>query len=244
MLKYLHFQFACDVAFAVFMITWVLARHVLYMMVVWSAYEDTKETMPYACFSREGAMIGSASTPRSKSFMQLIQPFIEPEGIICFNPKVKYTFLGMLLALQVITLIWFGMIVRVAWRIVNGGMAEDSRSDDEDETDEEEADVQRQTREESKDMKLRPLEEEVGVESIDLKGRRRGTTTTIIPSTRRHHHGTSSAISTSGVVTSAGNNIPSSTNIGVGGGGSTSSGTSGSSDRKELLGRIGCDKTT
>ena len=43
------------------------------------------------------------------------------------------SFVGTLLALQVILLIWFGMIIRVAAKVIKGGKAEDSRSDDEDE---------------------------------------------------------------------------------------------------------------
>lgn len=119
MLKYLHFQLACDIAFAVFMATWVIARHVLYLMVVYSAYRDTQDTMPFACFDKHGERV-EQPTAISNSFAQVMQPFLDPDGIACFNPKVKWTFISMLMALQVITLIWLGMILRVAWRILRG----------------------------------------------------------------------------------------------------------------------------
>lgn len=217
MLKYLHFQFACDFAFAVFMITWFVARHVLYLMVFYSAYEDTKERMPYACFGKKGEIVEAPST--SDSFVQLIQPFRDPEGIICFNPKVKWTFLGMLLALQAITLIWFGMILKVAWRILKGGIAEDSRSEDEQEEEEE---VEVQAKEESRNGFIEIssyVEEEVGVEAINFKGRRTIGPSAIKTTKRKYRKSTGSA--TAGMITLAGH----------------------SSDRKELLGRIGCEKT-
>lgn len=218
MLKYLHFQLACDVAFAIFMITWVVARHILYLMVFYSAYEDTKEAIPYACFGKKGEMVEAPST--SESFIQLLQPFRDPEGIICNNFWVKWTFLGMLLALQVITLIWFGMILRVAWRILNGGIAEDSRSEDEQE-EEEEVEAQRKETGRNGFIEIPSyVEEEVGVEAINFKGRRTIGSSAIKTTKRKHRKTTGSA--TIGRTTLAGH----------------------SSDRKELLGRIGCDKTS
>jgi len=109
----------------------------------------------------------------------------------------------MLLALQVITLMWFGMIIRVAWKVLNGGSAEDSRSDDEDEEDE----AYIESGEKQVHIELPPLEEEVGVDALNLKGR--------TSSARRYKKAVSS---------SSGVTLP------------------GHSDRKELLGRIGCDK--
>ncbi len=92
-------------------------------------------------------------------------------------------------------LVWGFMIVRVAMRVLSGNGADDSRSDDE--ADEEDEFVYEEAQ---------PLEEEVGVEDIDLKNWERR----------------------SGVKRQA----------------SSSTGVSlpGHSDRKELLGRIGCEK--
>jgi acyl-CoA-dependent ceramide synthase len=71
----------------------------------------------------------------------LFWPFKHVDGAICVNKEVKWIFLGMLLMIQVLSMIWFGMIINVIVGILRGGSAEDSRSDDEGEEDEEETEV-------------------------------------------------------------------------------------------------------
>ena len=93
------------------------------------------------------------------------------------------------------------MIVQVAVKVVKGGEADDVRSDDEGEEELEEH--------EAIEEELLPYEEEVGVESINLKGKVSNA------SKMRYMKSASSATGVS---------LP------------------GHSDRKELLGRIGCDK--
>lgn len=114
----------------------------------------------------------------------------------------------MLLSLQVILLLWFGMIMRVAWKVVHGGEAEDSRSDGESDEVDEREDGHVTGKGVCTILEQPPLEEEVGVESINLSGRPTSPARVF----------RKSAASTSGV------KLP------------------GHSDRKELLGRIGCDK--
>ena len=113
----------------------------------------------------------------------------------------------MLLFLQVILLIWFGMITRLAWKIIKGSEADDPRSDDEDEEGEAEFledDVLQYKPDHPFDGPL--LEEEVGVEAINFDVRKSSPA-------RMFRKG-----------------------------GGSSSGVTLPSDRKELLGRIGCDK--
>lgn len=50
-------------------------------------------------------------------------------------------FIFLLLALQVLTLMWFYMIIGVAVKVIKGGQAEDTRSDDEDSEDEDTANL-------------------------------------------------------------------------------------------------------
>lgn len=111
---------------------------------------------------------------------------------------------------------WFWMIIKVAIRVLKGGDADDIRSDDEGEAEEElggdddrEFGVEVQTEEKKE---LLPFEEEVGVESINFKGRANGNGV----GGKRYRKGASSATG----VSIAGHSV----------------------DRKELLGRIGCDK--
>ena len=100
------------------------------------------------------------------------------------------------------------MIVKVAVKVLKGGQADDTRSDDEDEDEgikEENVDT---TESLVKLGNLQPFEEEVGVESLSLNGRRSHA------SQIKYRKSVSNA---SGVSIA---------------------------DRKQLLGRIGCDKET
>lgn len=219
MLKYAGYQTACDVMFGVFIITWFIARHVLYLMVCWSIYNDVPSIMVYGC--------SSTTTGEHFSFEQghalwtnVLQPYINPGGPICYDEKFRYGFLGLLLILQGITIMWFGMILRVLWKVLKGEGADDSRSDDEAEVEEDvpsngaaTAPLKRKGsgRGHVSHQQLNaaaPIEETVGVEGIRLRQRREGTRQ------KQRKSGTH--------------------------GGPLS--IAGSSDRKELLGRIGCDK--
>ncbi|PFH55792.1 hypothetical protein XA68_17616 [Ophiocordyceps unilateralis] len=195
-LKYTGHRTLCDIAFGIFMLSWFVARHIFYMMICWSVYAHTPVVIPYGCFSgRGGQPIVFEPTPSGLSY--LVEPFLNSSKRVCYNTTVKWGFLAPLLFLQCITIVWFTMIVRVAVKVIRGDGAEDTRSDDEDDVEDE---VDEFVYEEA-----RPLEEEVGVEALDLKGWERRT-------------GVRRQASSSGV------SLP------------------GHSDRKELLGRIGCEK--
>jgi acyl-CoA-dependent ceramide synthase len=233
MLKYLGFGSICDYAFGLFMAVWVIARHVFYNMTCWSLHVDTPTELPSACYySDTGAMIapgdpGYEPDGGSLVWKNILQTYLNPKGPVCWNTPVRWSFLGLLIALQVITLIWFAMIVRVAWKVVNGQPADDERSGDEGEKEEEDLEVEEHTNPKAKPLlpakaKAKantegvPVEEEVGVESLTFVRRTNpGVLTYKRSSTGRG--GTSRA---------SGISIP------------------GHGDRKELLGRIGCDKPT
>ncbi|KAJ4298378.1 Sphingosine N-acyltransferase lag1 [Collariella sp. IMI 366227] len=199
-LKYLGYTTICDVMFGIFMLSWLIARHFLYLMVCYSVWAHTSgDNMPNGCFKGpKDNITGPFDPPTEEGILYMLEPLWDSEGIVCFNDSVKWAFLSMLLFLQCLTIMWFTMILRVAVKVLKGGAAEDVRSDDEAGDQEEEDEF---VYEEAK-----PLEEEVGVEDIDLKNweRRAGV--------KRQ------ATSTTGV------SLP------------------GHSDRKEFLGRIGCDK--
>lgn len=222
-LKYLGFGTICDVIFGLFMLTWAVVRHGMYLMVCWSVYHDIPETISYGCYrGRNGAIQGPFPAP--DRFAHLLQPFRDPEGVVCWNDSIKWGFLSALLFLQCILVMWFVMIVRVAVSVIKGGEAHEPRSEDEGE-DEDGEEIDEDIEETLLDSKIvgtlealdskrhdgfagheqPPIEEEVGVEAINLKGR----------TSSRYRKSSSSA---SGV------SLP------------------GHSDRKELLGRIGCDK--
>ncbi|KAJ5176397.1 uncharacterized protein N7482_002274 [Penicillium canariense] len=131
-LKYLKFQNACNVAFGVFMTVWFITRHVFYNMLWWSIYKNVPQQMSYGCYSGATAeMISTNGYP--DSFAYLFGPFRGLENPICMNRTIKWIFLSFLLSIQLLSIVWLGMIVRVAYGVVYRGNAEDTRSDEEDE---------------------------------------------------------------------------------------------------------------
>ncbi|KAM4065560.1 TLC domain-containing protein [Hirsutella rhossiliensis] len=181
-LKYTGYNTLCDVAFGVFMLSWFVARHVFYVLVCWSVYAHAPNIISLGCYSGPNSnLVGPEDAPPGLYY--LIEPFLSPTG-------------------RLITIIWFTMIVRVAIKVIRGDGAEDTRSDDEGE---EEEDEEEEVDDEFVYEEAQPLEEEVGVEALDLKGWERRT-------------GVKRQANSSGV------SLP------------------GHSDRKELLGRIGCEK--
>jgi len=123
----------------------------------------------------------------------------------------------MLLLLQCITIAWFGMICRVAYRVLSGQGADDSRSDDEGEAEEEEIEqseyVQKSIEKAPEAVQIQisepqsPYEEEVGVDEL-----------TFVRKSSPKKGSRKSKSRSSGI------SLP------------------GHGDHKELLGRIGCDK--
>lgn len=134
------------------------------------------------------------------------------------------SFLSLLMALQVLTLIWFGMIIRVAYRVIAGKGAADTRSDDEGE-DEDEVD---ELSEEEVEIEVHDppaglavddqkfIIEEADGSGVNLAGVKHKRVDSALPARRSSRK--------SPVTKASGISIP------------------GHSDKKELLGRIGCDK--
>ncbi|KAH8588101.1 TLC domain-containing protein [Bisporella sp. PMI_857] len=206
-LKYLQFGVICDYIFAFFMITWFATRHVMYLMICWSVYHDIPTVIEYGCYKgKNGAITGPFPAP--DRFWHLLEPFRDPEGTVCWNDGIKWGFLSALLFLQGITMLWFAMIVRVAVMVLRGGDADDVRSDDEGDLEEDPVDEKTiGTVEHLDEIEQDAIEEEVGVESINLNGRK-------FNASRYRKSAATSGVSLPG----------------------------DRSDRKELLGRIGCDK--
>lgn len=131
MLKYTKRQTLCDIFFGIFILSWVIFRHILYMLVVYSVYSHPSIFMRVGTYSSHTGDFLTSEVTKPGIWANLLQPFIDPEGQICFHLGMKYAFLVPLLVLQGITIMWFVMICRVAWGVINGKPADDSRSDDE-----------------------------------------------------------------------------------------------------------------
>lgn len=195
------------------MLSWFVCRHIFYIIVCYSVWVHTWADLPHGCFrGSNDNLTGPFEPPHDIGLRYLVEPFLDSEGIVCYDHVIQWSFLTTLLFLQALTIAWFAMIIRVAMRVLQGAGADDARSDEEEdgledeEEEEEELGEGRHGDEEFVYEEARPLEEEVGVDEIDLKGweRRAGV--------RRQ------AAAATGV------SLP------------------GHSDRKELLGRIGCEK--
>ncbi|KAI2637811.1 longevity-assurance protein [Hypomontagnella submonticulosa] len=167
-LKCLGFTTLCDVIFGLFLVTWLVTRHFLYMAVCWSIYVDLPRLIPAGCYSGTADTIqGPSRVPDGWSY--LLEPFWNPTGSVCFNDGIRTGFLSYLLLLQATMIMWSVAIVQVAIRVLRGGSAEDVRSDDE----EEEVVEEKERKEESELLISKVIEEEVGVESIDFKAWKR-----------------------------------------------------------------------
>ncbi|KAI0912304.1 longevity-assurance protein [Ustulina deusta] len=165
-LKCLGFTTICDVIFGIFMVTWLVTRHVFYLMVCWSVYTDLPRLIPSSCYSGPADKLhGPLPVPDGRGY--LLEPFRDPAGIVCMNEGIWFGFLSYLLVLQAIMMPWSAAIVRVAIRVVRGDGAEDIRSDDE----EEEDDVEEDEKVGLEDARI--IEEEVGVEVIDFEAWKR-----------------------------------------------------------------------
>lgn len=108
MLKYCGFSTACDYMFVIFLVFWVALRHGIYNYVFYHAWAKARDLM---------AMGRCGLTPDQKR---------------CWTPFVIDVFLGLLGGLQVITIIWMFLIVKVLIKVIKGAGAEDVRSDEDD----------------------------------------------------------------------------------------------------------------
>ncbi len=164
--------------------------------------------------------------------LNVFRGWTNPGDVICYDGQMRWAFLGLLMALQVILLIWLGMIIRVAWGVIMGKGADDSRSDEEDAEDSEDEDVEADVPPQhptaaissfatqrppsaagSSSSQSTPYEEEVGADKLYF-GKRR-TPSPRVKRKRSGAKGVTSAIS-----------IP------------------GHSDPKDILNRIGCETKT
>ncbi|KAF9006431.1 TLC domain-containing protein [Cyathus striatus] len=107
MLRYINLQTACDVTFGCFILTWFVTRHFLFLFVIKSTIFDVPNILQFA-------------------------PWFIPETGFYLVKRTHYTFCALLLVLQVLQIIWFWMICRIAWRVLKGDGASDDRSDEED----------------------------------------------------------------------------------------------------------------
>ena len=129
MLKYLELQRSCDATFILFLISWPITRHYIYNLILYSAYFDAT-----AIFHRDNYSNPTYQITPPKGGGNWGEGYNwNPQEGYYFTYEVHMAFIVLLATLQVILLLWFAMIIRLAIRVVRGDHAEDDRSDDEDE---------------------------------------------------------------------------------------------------------------
>ncbi|KIV91354.1 hypothetical protein PV10_05900 [Exophiala mesophila] len=237
-LKYLKYETACDIAFGAFILIWFLTRHVIFMAVLYSIYHHIPQEIQYGCYR------GSVETlqgpfPIPNDWSHLIQPFRDPVGLVCWNNNIKWAFLGGLGGLQCVLLGWFYMVIRVAYKVVTGQGAEDSRSDDEGDDEEEATESHNKSAIDHVHANMEPLPfVEKEVLSTDPGFTLSHTNVRSLPNSRSKSKSSSPTLGRTSSVSSSSSARrkhesahASGVNL-----------LAGSSDRKELLGRIGCDK--
>lgn len=108
MLKYLKFhENICNIAFGLFMASWIITRHILYPKVLLSVILDSYK------------ILGKFDW--------------KPQEEWYYSENTRNFFVILLSALQVLLILWFFMIVKVAVGVLSGKPAGDLRSDDEEE---------------------------------------------------------------------------------------------------------------
>ncbi|KAI8638246.1 TLC domain-containing protein [Parasitella parasitica] len=118
-LKYLGFTNVCNIAFGLFAISWPITRHIFFSIVTWSVAVE-----PARYFDMEW----------------------NPSQGKYFTIKTQRGFVALLLALNLIMFYWFLMIVKVIAKLFTGNEIDDTRSDDEDESDVDSDEFQRNSK--------------------------------------------------------------------------------------------------
>lgn len=129
-------------------------------MTCWSVYYDLPRSLKEPCFRGAPGDIEGPFLAPTEGWSHLLEPFKDPAGTVCFTNGIRYGFLTFLLALELVICAWSFFIIRVSVRVLKGAPAEDVRSDVDDEEEEEEK---------IEYEEIEAIEEDVGVESIDLK---------------------------------------------------------------------------
>ncbi|KAJ7179199.1 TLC domain-containing protein [Mycena filopes] len=115
MMRYINMpKLMCDSLFAAFLISWLITRHILFTIVLVSTYTDLPRLVPFEWAPHLGRFL---------------------------SREYWVVFCACLTALQILQLVWFGTICRVAWMALttNEG-ASDTRSDEEGELDDDKKD--------------------------------------------------------------------------------------------------------
>ena len=122
MIRYLGLTTLCDATFGVFMLSWLVTRHFLFLFVIKSTYYDAPRIIPRVWDPATGHFMTKGVYVAFNAMLMSLQASTNPHVFLSLDSPFF---------LQILQLIWFWMIVRVAYRVVMGQGAEDTRSDSE-----------------------------------------------------------------------------------------------------------------
>ncbi len=121
MLRYLSYQVACDVTFVWWVLSWFVTRHVLFCKVIASAYWDVPTQL-------DGSRPERGYNLTKEVHEVFVSLLIILEVSALFHPHFTLQFNC---PCQIIQSIWSYLICGVAYRVLKGEGADDSRSDSE-----------------------------------------------------------------------------------------------------------------
>jgi acyl-CoA-dependent ceramide synthase len=114
-------QLACDLTFVVFVLTWIVTRHLVFFYLMWSIHVESfgvfekHNNQPDPWFGREFHELAEWKRPGVYS-----------------KPVYLNVFLGLFAGLQTLLIIWLGMIFKVIVKVVSGKGADDVREEEDD----------------------------------------------------------------------------------------------------------------
>lgn len=104
MVKYANYPNVADVIFGIFLLAWVITRHIFFPTVLYSVVFTVREVLDYKW---------------------------DPEAGWFYSVGVQVGFAGLLVGLQIMMCMWLYMILKVVVKVLKGESADDVRSDSE-----------------------------------------------------------------------------------------------------------------
>lgn len=122
MLKYLGLSTLCDTTFVLFMVSWFITRHFFFVLVIKSTIFEAPRLIPFVWDPEPGHYM-----PRRVHYtFSALLVVLQVSWL-----SLSFTRMMLTATLQAIQLMWFFTICRVAYKVVSGEGAEDTRSDTE-----------------------------------------------------------------------------------------------------------------
>ncbi len=122
MFRYLSLSTLCDVTFAGFWLSWLITRHFLCIFVIKSAYYDAPRIIPRVWDPERGHFMTKGVYVAFNAMLVSLQ-------VRCTLGTVVNVLI--LSCTQLLQIMWFSLICRIAYDVVIGQGADDSRSDSE-----------------------------------------------------------------------------------------------------------------